>query len=143
MKFPAGNNALDQCAYDAEDMRAVLLGAGYPPDNVITVLDRSHVAFLDKLSVLTRRLDGAEDCHVVLFYSGFAMDGAGGETVIFPAGTDVLRTYYVDRWLQEDWLRCELLAQRDSRDAVTEPLFGCVLCAVSFRRRAANWCPSH
>ena len=84
---------LPKSVNDAEDVRDTLLGAGYPPDHVVTVLDGTHRKLQEELAAFTRRLDGAEGCRVVLFYAGRGVEGAGGESILLPIDADVSSEY--------------------------------------------------
>jgi uncharacterized caspase-like protein len=70
-------------------MRELLLSSGYPKENVITVLDKSHSDLLEHLAKFKKRVDGAEGCCVVLFYAGHGMEGVGGEVIVMPIDADV------------------------------------------------------
>jgi hypothetical protein len=94
--FIVGNEAyhsvkvLTKCRNDAEDMRDLLVELGYPSDNVVTLLDATKAQLLSMLQEFTRRLDGAIDCHVLLFYSGHGLEVAGDKhNYLLPIDVDV------------------------------------------------------
>lgn len=61
---------LAQCAQGGEGVRNLLLGAGYPADNVVTVLDGNHSISSWAAWARFTRLGGAVGCHVVVFFAG-------------------------------------------------------------------------
>ena len=69
-------------------MRELLLSSGYPKENVLTVLDKSHSDLLEHLANFKKRVDGAEGCRVMLFYAGHGMEDVGGEVIIMPIDAD-------------------------------------------------------
>ncbi len=98
--FIVGNEAypsapLAKCVADAEDMRDLLLASGYPPGNVVTVFNASKADLLSALRQFVVRLDGAVGCHVVVFYSGHGLEGAG-DNFLLPVDFDA--TSYAGVW---------------------------------------------
>ncbi len=86
---PPPQRPITKCVQDAEDMRDLLLTSGYPKENVITVLDKSHSDLLEHLAEFKEGVDGAEGCCVVLYYAGHGMEGLGGEVILLPVDADV------------------------------------------------------
>jgi hypothetical protein len=87
--YPPPLRPTTKCVQDAEDMRDLLLTSGYPRDNVITALNKSHYELLSCLTKFKKRVDGAEGCCVVLLYAGHGMEGLGNEVILMPIDADV------------------------------------------------------
>ena len=80
---------LANCVADVKAMRDMLLDSGYPASNVVTTLNCTHTDLRAHVSAFTRLLDGAEGCHVLFFYAGHGVDGAGGEPILMPVDADL------------------------------------------------------
>lgn len=79
------------CLNDAKGVEDMLIDSGYLRRNVFSVMDGTHATLTCQLTEFTRRLNGAEGCHVVFFYAGHGAEGVGGETVLMPNDADLTR----------------------------------------------------